>query len=462
MLENDYATTHTTIEDALSHRSGLPRHDLSYGGPDDNAASITRRIRDLPLTAEPRTRFQYCNIMFGVMTHVLETLTGSKMEDILHDNFWKPLGMRSTTFDVKSTLSGCSRLARGYYWNTTDSDDATGSHKGNYVPDPYIDILPISGAGATISTVNDYALWMKAFLDAAKGEKDSAHNKSSPITSAMVRDLFSPRTIILDAADQENSTLPITGTYGLGWLLIDLYGTRVVYHSGGLTGFGTQLYLLPDLGYGIVTMGNTAGTSNEAGAVIASKLIADKISASTARAASEADVRTSLLSIHHTLSGDAPAKRRKHYSRRARQHPQLQADFISPAVDIEIFAGMYTHPAYGNLNITLSSKQDVSANANQVLEVLLYSRMWPNQIRLSHVNGNHFHAKYFAPHGLGNITTGEGIAWEFLDDAVATFESNLSGEIDRFGLEIEDEMVDAAEEKGQKYWREGLIWFDKV
>jgi len=406
--------------------------------------------------------FKYCNIMFGVMTHVLETLTGSRMEDILHDNFWKPLGMRSTTFDIKSALTGHSRLARGYYWNTTDADDAIASHNGNYVPDPYIDILPISGAGATISTVNDYALWMKALLDAAKGEKDSTHNESSPMTSAMLRDLFSPRTIILDAADQESSILPITATYGLGWILIDLFGTRVVYHSGGLTGFGTQLYLLPDLGYGVVTMGNTAGPSNDAGAVIASKLIADKISASTARTASEAGMRTSLLVIHHTYLADAPTRRRKNASLTAKRLRQLQADSISPAGDIEIFTGMYTHPAYGNLNITLSSKQDVSANANPVLEVLLYSRMWPNQIRLSHVNGNHFHAKYFAPHGLGNITTGEGIAWEFLDDAVATFEFNFLGEIDRFGLEIEDEMVDAAEEKGEEYWREGLIWFDKV
>jgi CubicO group peptidase (beta-lactamase class C family) len=31
MLENEYATNHTTIEDALSHRSGLPRHDQAYG-----------------------------------------------------------------------------------------------------------------------------------------------------------------------------------------------------------------------------------------------------------------------------------------------------------------------------------------------------------------------------------------------------------------------------------------------
>lgn len=31
VLSNEYATSHITLEDALSHRSGLPGHDASYG-----------------------------------------------------------------------------------------------------------------------------------------------------------------------------------------------------------------------------------------------------------------------------------------------------------------------------------------------------------------------------------------------------------------------------------------------
>jgi CubicO group peptidase (beta-lactamase class C family) len=100
VLEDEYATTHTTIEDILSHRSGLPRHELSYGGHYDGhngrPVDVVRSLRYLPLTAEPRTKFQYCNLMFLVAAHVIESLTDTWLGDVLHEKIWKPLDMKST------------------------------------------------------------------------------------------------------------------------------------------------------------------------------------------------------------------------------------------------------------------------------------------------------------------------------------------------------------------------------
>jgi CubicO group peptidase (beta-lactamase class C family) len=100
VLENEYATTHTTIEDALSHRSGMPRHDYSYGGEYDGhkgtPRDVVRSLRYLPLTAEPRIRFQYSNIMYAVVGHVIETLEGVWLGDFLRERIWEPLGMEST------------------------------------------------------------------------------------------------------------------------------------------------------------------------------------------------------------------------------------------------------------------------------------------------------------------------------------------------------------------------------
>jgi CubicO group peptidase (beta-lactamase class C family) len=63
VMEDDYATHHVTIEDALSHRTGLPRHDMSYGGTydgrDGTIRDIVRSIRWLPMTEELRSKFQY-------------------------------------------------------------------------------------------------------------------------------------------------------------------------------------------------------------------------------------------------------------------------------------------------------------------------------------------------------------------------------------------------------------------
>ena len=250
-LEDLHATTHTTIEDALSHRSGLPRHDLMYGQLNDTQSAIVQRMRYLPMTAEPRTVFQYCNLMYGVMTALVETVTGCNLETVLHDNFWEPLGMSSTTFKLPAVADGKPRVARGYYWDPPPNEQLVPS-KGKYIPEPYIDISPISGAGSTISTVNDYALWVMAWLEAANVA--GPRNKSSPINSRIFHDLLSPRTIISDLAYPDKLGFITPPHYALGWVTTKIGGETLVWHNGGLTGFGTEVFMLPGQGYGIITM----------------------------------------------------------------------------------------------------------------------------------------------------------------------------------------------------------------
>lgn len=103
-----------------------------------------------------------------------------------------------------------------------------------------------------------------------------------------------------------------------------------------------------------------------------------------------------------------------------------------------------------------------SADTEVILEALLYSQRWPPQIRLLKMNADCCHGKYFEPYGLGHPVTGEDVALEHVGDADAISGLDLSEKIDRFALDIGHEMANAAYEKGEKYWREGLTWFDKV
>ncbi|KAK2001911.1 beta-lactamase-domain-containing protein, partial [Colletotrichum falcatum] len=58
VLSDDWATAHVTLEDALSHRTGYPRHDLATAA---TPRDTVRLLRHLPLAAEPRTAYLYCN-----------------------------------------------------------------------------------------------------------------------------------------------------------------------------------------------------------------------------------------------------------------------------------------------------------------------------------------------------------------------------------------------------------------
>lgn len=462
MLQDDHATTHTTIEDALSHRSGLPRHDLAYGEPDDIPSTVVKRIRYLPMTAEPRTTFQYCNIMYAVATDLLETLTGLKLETLLREKFWEPLGMTSTSFSVADAKG---RLARGYYWDDSSTSGRPILHS-HYVSEPYINISSITGAGATISSVNDYALWIKAFLDVANTTKPM--NVSSPINPTLYRDVLTPRTIALPPFEVPAPPFLTPQLYALGWITFSFGGYTVVAHGGGLPGFGTVVLFLPDEGYGIVTMGNTAGTSNMVGNLIALVLLKRKLGLSSEESAS---AKATLLASLSDSDMRREMHRKSHEDRITEQRslrpgatktkwPPTEAAKLPLPGDLGDFAGLYRHPAYGMINFTVSRSNGVRGGHTSSF---LYGtptpmRIWHYALELHHVTDILFTCKSMIPHGMGSE-----VVWEHVANSRAVFEFGITGEeVETLGIELEGRMVEAAKRKGGKYWKEGMIWFDKI
>lgn len=462
-LEDAHATTHITIEDALSHRTGLPRHDLVYGQANDTPSAVTRRAQHLPMTSEPRTTWQYCNIMYAVITDLLETITGSKLDEILNDNFWKPLGMSSTTFTIPLAKSGNSHLARGYYWHASANVEVSSNDKGQYIPEPYIDISPISGAGSTISTVNDFALWVSALLGAAGST--TFKNMSSPISRGIFHDVTTPRAITseFDSMHEPNNfiTPPL---YALGWFTTKFMGETLIAHGGGLTGFGTDVYMLPNRGYGIITMANTAFTSNRAGSAIALRLLLQKLGQSTTNHTLLSQTEESLLAISTATLHPSIARHHRRSLISKRRTDMLPTSVRPLPGSIADFAGLYSHPAYGAINLTVAVSQTTPCSSVQILQGLFHPRTWPQKIQLFHVAGTTFNVKMLTPHGLGDIVSGKDIVWEDEgDDSQAVFQFGFDGKVvETMGIEIEESMVEMAREMGEEHWKEGMIWFEKV
>jgi CubicO group peptidase (beta-lactamase class C family) len=254
VLENEYATNHTTIEDALSHRSGLPRHDQAYGanssGQKATVKYIVQSMRHLPLTAQPRTKYQYCNSMFIAAAHVIETVTGCKIGDLMRDHIWKPLGMNSTFSNLESAKNAEEDLATGYYYSDSEYHEVE-----------WMELDQVIGAGNVISNVLDYAKWARAIM-----------NKKTPLSAAGFGELFRPRTIM---PFEE----PYTGPrmYSLGWRTGVYHGHRFYEHTGGMNAFGAEFILFPDKRFSVVAFANTAGTSNFVEQVLAFRLIDEKL-----------------------------------------------------------------------------------------------------------------------------------------------------------------------------------------
>ena len=234
VLSDDWATAHITIEDALCHRTGYPRHDMAIG---NDTVEMIRSLRHLPMSAEPRARFQYNNMMFGAAGHLISKLTGSTLADFFHRHLWAPMGMDETFLnldDPQLEASGLS-VADAYWWvNST----------GQYVRQLMTaeDVKADDGAGAVLSNVLDYAKYLRVMM-----------SESGPISKAGHRELKAPRTF----TEFERELFVGPRTYALGWMSGIFENEQVFFHTGTVTPYVTFMLMVPSKNYGIVTLANS-------------------------------------------------------------------------------------------------------------------------------------------------------------------------------------------------------------
>ncbi|KAK8130957.1 beta-lactamase/transpeptidase-like protein [Apiospora sp. TS-2023a] len=228
--EYAWAQAHLTLEDALSHRTGFPRHDKALStayGPDGHKATmrdIAQSLRFLPMVHEPRVEFRYCNLMFMVASHILQTLTGRWLGTTLREGLWRPLGMNATYFSLEDAQAAPEHLAMGYWWDYSNK-----STKGGFGEVPFAGLDEASGAGAIVSTVLDYAKWIRCLA-----------NEAEPLSKAAHAAIKTPR--ITPMGTDKGWDGP--GSYALGWMMNPYKGHTVYHHSGDSFGKLTNNKLL--------------------------------------------------------------------------------------------------------------------------------------------------------------------------------------------------------------------------
>jgi len=101
-LHDPVVSDRLTVVDLLSHRSGLPRHEMTWlGHPGRSRSELVRRLRFLPLSKDLRQAFQYCNLGYLAAGYAVEVLSGTPWEDCLRDRMLTPLGMSRSNLSVE-------------------------------------------------------------------------------------------------------------------------------------------------------------------------------------------------------------------------------------------------------------------------------------------------------------------------------------------------------------------------
>ncbi|SLM36178.1 Peptidase S12, Pab87-related, C-terminal [Lasallia pustulata] len=412
ILPDYYATTHTTLEDALSHRSGMPRHDMSYGGPNFTRRDMVRSLRNLPLTAEPRTKYQYCNMMFVAVAYALEAVTGQWLGDFLRERIWEPLGMQTTFFALpdakKAVKDGKAEIAKGYKWE---------AEKEEFREVEWMDNYELSGAGGVISTVLDYAQWMKMLM-----------NQAPPLSKQGHEALTYPRII----AEKQGPPFDATLLYALGWAIETYGGERLWFHDGGMPGFGTELLLLPDMNWGIVLMLNTAESSNFAGMGLMFHLIDEFLEVPQEKRFDWDEKFRNRITSRRSLASSA------HHI----LYPHTPTPPLPHSLPLSAYTGTYHHPSYQSLTLTLANLTLPSCNTSSTyLFANMTDHMWDFTLRLEHVSGEFFVAMVWAQ---------DLDAFDVETPAKAEFRVGEGGEVRWVGVALEEAM---GEEK---------IWWERV
>jgi CubicO group peptidase (beta-lactamase class C family) len=226
-----------TIRDILSHQAGFGWHDpLWYNSPWDRTAVIRRAWQAGP-GREPRTCFQYCNLMYMLAGEIVARVSGMSYESFVRSRILEPLGMASAHFSNEAPPHGCP-VARPHVRNN-----------GVLRPIAFSGVSKANAACGLRVSARDMAMWLSQYIQPCSNSIPAHAFKTVIAPQVSIRPLEGARFYALFGQ-------PDWLEYGFGWFLRRYRGHRVIFHTGRLPGAGAHVAVLPDLGFAIVALTN--------------------------------------------------------------------------------------------------------------------------------------------------------------------------------------------------------------
>jgi CubicO group peptidase (beta-lactamase class C family) len=222
-----------SIRQLLTHTSGVhnytsaPEWQKTWNerlSPD----AIVKFVANDSLDFAPGTAYRYSNTGYVLLGMVIEKASGQKYADYLNAQFFKPLGLKQTSYCPSKTSDPA--FALGY------SKGPAGTRA------QFMDLSHPFSAGALCSTVGDFAKWQRA-LDGGKAVAPASY-------------------VLMSTADTLNNGRKIN--YGFGLIPGVFNGHKTVSHTGGIPGFASAATYVPDDSLSIVVFTNFDGESPQA------------------------------------------------------------------------------------------------------------------------------------------------------------------------------------------------------
>jgi CubicO group peptidase (beta-lactamase class C family) len=325
---NDELNNTVTLQDMLSHRTGITRHDMIWYQSDFTRRELFERLKYMEPREPLRQTFLYNNMMFTAAGYLIELQSGKTWEEFVRERIFKPLDMKASGFTVAEMLK---QDDHGVPF--TEKRDTAELYQIPY----YEDTAGMAPCGAIISNIQDMSHWLMALMN------DGKYGDKQVLPATVLKATLAPAIALPNtSAETMGFWEVLNAAYGMGRLTASYRGHLLAYHGGDLDGFHSQVSFMPREGIGVIVF-----------------VIGDHC-ASLYNTVSY-NVYERLLGLDQTPWSERLLKMRlkgKQAGTEARAKAGAErVPNTKPSHALADYAGAYEHPAYGLLKIGLKEGQ---------------------------------------------------------------------------------------------------------
>jgi len=223
-----------TLEQLLNHTSGIPSYtDIGEKWEakwpiELSDAELLGLVEGRSFDFEPGQDWRYNNTGYYLLGMIVSKTGEATYGEHLAKSLFLPLGLERTRYDSNREL--IKNRAQGY-----------GLRKGQLVNDIYLGMSQPGGAGGLLSTGGELVRWQMALTSGKVVSPESFARMSKP-------------TVLPNGKD--------TG-YGFGLKTGEFAGRKRIGHGGGIFGFNSTLFWLPDEDLHVAVISNGESLSSE-------------------------------------------------------------------------------------------------------------------------------------------------------------------------------------------------------
>jgi CubicO group peptidase (beta-lactamase class C family) len=317
-----------TVRDLVTHRCGLATFsgDLLWYDTEYTADEILRRARHLKPTSSFRSRYGYQNLMYIAAAEVIERVSGKTWAEFVDEKILTPLGMDRTTTSIRDFQDNVA---------SPHNESGRGPDGKSLRPLPHGLVDNCWGACGINSCAADHLKWIR--LQLGRGTFDG----KQIFSKAQAWEMWQPNIPIpvSEAAAEINPSRHFVG-YGLGWVLWDYRGVKVIGHSGGLDGMISQSAFVPEKNFGLVVLTNS---ESPAPTVLRDKILDVMLGAQT-----------------RDWNAEALERRTKGQAVEAEKEKKIDESRVpdtQPSLALDKYAGTYGGELYGDVTVAVENNQ---------------------------------------------------------------------------------------------------------